>query len=111
LIDVLANLLEACKDQNGSRIIQQYFEKADREEKERIFQQIIAHGYSLMADMFGNYVIQKILELGTIQQKLKIYEIMKGKIFMLSQHTYSCRVIQKALEVNEFLLSYLTFPP
>jgi len=95
---VLANLLEACKDQNGSRIIQQYFEKADREEKERIFQQIIAHGYSLMADMFGNYVIQKILELGTIQQKLKIYEIMKGKIFMLSQHTYSCRVIQKALE-------------
>lgn len=101
ILDILANLIDACKDQNGSRVIQQYFEKADREEKDRLFVQIIPHGYGLMADMFGNYVIQKVLELGTIGQKLKIYEIMKGKIFNLSQHTYSCRVIQKALEVKD----------
>lgn len=95
---ILANFMDACKDQNGSRIIQQYFEKADREDKEKLFQQILANSNALLADMFGNYVIQKILELGSIQQKLKIFDLLKGRIFMLSQHTYSCRVIQKALE-------------
>ena len=101
--------MDACKDQNGSRIIQQYFEKADREDKEKLFQQILANSNALLADMFGNYVIQKILELGSIQQKLKIFELLKGRIFMLSQHTYSCRVIQKALEVIEHFTVFNIF--
>jgi len=98
LSEMLTNVVEASKDQNGSRIIQQYFEAANREEREMIFQQVMEHSNILLTDMFGNYVIQKILQLGTLHQKLKIYEIMKGKIFALSQHMYSCRIVQKALE-------------
>ena len=97
---MLANVSEASKDQNGSRIIQQYFEGAARDERDMIFQQVMEHANTLFTDMFGNYVIQKILQLGTLHQKLRIYELMKGKVFALSQHMYSCRIVQKALEVS-----------
>lgn len=95
---VMSHLVENCRDQNGSRLIQQQFEKSNEQEKEQIFQQILPHAYSLMTDVFGNYVLQKILELGTVEQKIKIFDAMKGNIFQLSQHTYGCRVVQKILE-------------
>jgi len=95
---VMSNLLENCRDQNGSRLIQQHFEKADYEEQEKIFEQIYPQAYSLMTDVFGNYVIQKIFEFGNEQQKTALYHEMQGKIFELCQNAYGCRVVQKALE-------------
>jgi len=99
-LEVLSNLLENCRDQNGSRLIQQHFEKADESERERIFQEISSSAPDLMTDLFGNYVIQKILELGTNDQRQRIFETMKGNVYKLSQNTYGCRVVQKILEVN-----------
>lgn len=95
---IMNNLLENCRDQNGSRLIQQHFEKADYEEQEKIFEQIYPQAYSLMTDVFGNYVIQKIFEFGNEQQKTALYQEMQGKIFELCQNAYGCRVVQKALE-------------
>jgi len=96
----MSHLIENCRDQNGSRLIQQQFEKSSDQEKEQIFQEILPHAYSLMTDVFGNYVIQKILQLGTIDQKLRLFEVTQGNIYELCKHTYGCRVIQKSLEVN-----------
>lgn len=95
---VLSNLVEGCKDQNGSRLIQIHFEKCGTSEREQLFQQIFPHVESLITDVFGNYVIQKILELGTSEQKLKIYGCIKKRVTEYSHHVYGCRVIQKVLE-------------
>lgn len=95
-------LIDNCRDQNGSRLIQQHFEKADPAEREQMFQQILPHAFSLMTDVFGNYVIQKILELGNDEQKAAIHETMEGRILELCQNTYGCRVVQRALEVKIF---------
>lgn len=98
-IDVMSHLVENCRDQNGSRLIQQQFEKSNEHEKEQIFAEILPHAYNLMTDVFGNYVIQKFLELGPIDQKLRLFETTKGHIYELSKHTYGCRVVQRTLEV------------
>ncbi len=98
----MAHLIENCRDQNGSRLIQQQFEKSNEQEKEHIFSQIIPHAYSLMTDVFGNYVIQKVLELGPVDQKLRLFEAMQGHIQELAKHTYGCRVVQRTLEVTKF---------
>ncbi len=37
---LLANLIDNCRDQNGSRTIQQQFELASNEEKDQIFEQV-----------------------------------------------------------------------
>ena len=100
-LDFLSNLLESCKDQYGSRLIQQYLEKADSANREKIFNELVPFLNILMTDVFGNYIIQKILEIGTVQQKLKIYKVVREYILELSCHTYGCRVIQKILEVIE----------
>jgi len=99
-LEVMDKILESCRDQNGSRIIQLQFESADKETKDKIFQQILPEAYQLMTDVFGNYVIQRILDLGTDEQRLALYDTMKGHFFELSQHTYGCRVIQKAIDVT-----------
>lgn len=58
------NLFEICKDQLGSRKIQNFFEKAGEEEKEIVFGKIESQLLFLIKDVFGNYVVQKILEKG-----------------------------------------------
>lgn len=57
-------LFETCKDQLGSRKIQNFFEKAGEEEKEIMFKKIEPQLLLLIKDQFGNYVVQKILEKG-----------------------------------------------
>lgn len=57
-------LFETCKDQLGSRKIQNFFEKAGEDEKEIMFKKVEPQLLFLIKDQFGNYVVQKILEKG-----------------------------------------------
>ena len=86
------------QDQHGSRFIQQKLERCSPSDRQLVFNEIIAHSYQLIIDVFGNYVIQKFLEFGTQDQKLQIVNAIRGNILQLSLQMYGCRVIQKALE-------------
>ncbi|EGR34598.1 pumilio-family RNA binding repeat protein [Ichthyophthirius multifiliis] len=107
------DLIESCKDQNSSRMIQKQFESSSIEQKNIIFQKIYQEALNLMKDQFGNYVIQKFFEkgqkkkklqkqiyiqTGNTEHKIQLYQLLKGQVLDLSLHTYGCRVIQKALE-------------
>ena len=55
--DLKGHIIEACKDQNGSRLIQEKFESANSVEKELICSEIEGEEVNLMKDVFGNYII------------------------------------------------------
>lgn len=98
LDDVLGDALEFCKDQVGSRFIQEVIPKTDDEVIIEFYNEINDHVYQLMVDVFGNYVIQKLLE--TIKNEdigSKIMEHIKGNVETLTMSQYGCRIIQKAL--------------
>lgn len=63
-----------------------------------VFNEILAHAYSLMTDVFGNYVIQKFFEFGSNEQKQTLAQRLRGHVLPLALQMYGCRVIQKALE-------------
>ncbi|ELP91602.1 pumilio domain containing protein C6G9.14, putative [Entamoeba invadens IP1] len=89
---------DLCKDQQGSRRIQQFLDTASKAEVEEIFNFISNDIYELMLDLFGNYVIQKLFEFGTKEIRDVFMDVVKSRVVMLSTHTYGCRVIQKAVE-------------
>lgn len=91
-------MVEFCKDQHGSRFIQQKLEHATDMEKDDVFIEVLPASYSLMTDVFGNYVIQKFFEYGSLQQKSVLVERLSGHVAALAVHTYGCRVVQKAIE-------------
>ncbi|SCU79402.1 LAFA_0B02894g1_1 [Lachancea sp. 'fantastica'] len=101
LPDIYGSALEFCKDQHGSRFIQQELAKATDIEKEVIFNEIRDEAITLADDVFGNYVIQKYFEHGLKTQKDVLFEKFKGKMQKLSLQMYACRVIQRALECIE----------
>ncbi|KAL6938233.1 hypothetical protein ACO0OL_000771 [Hanseniaspora opuntiae] len=79
LDDVLGDALEFCKDQVGSRFIQEVIPKTNDEVIIKFYNEINDHVYQLMVDVFGNYVIQKLLE--TVHNEnisSKIMEHIKG---------------------------------
>ncbi|KAL7718414.1 Pumilio family RNA-binding protein [Entamoeba marina] len=90
---------DLCKDQQGSRKIQQFIENATEEEVDEIFSFVYSDSLDLMTDLFGNYVVQKLLEHGTKKHAELFLEKIKGNVVRLSLHMYGCRVIQKVLEV------------
>lgn len=98
LPDIYGSALEFCKDQHGSRFIQQELVKATDTEKEVIFNEIRDEAINLADDVFGNYVIQKYFEHGLKSQKDVLFEKFTGKMEKLSLQMYACRVIQRALE-------------
>lgn len=98
LSDIYGSALEFCKDQHGSRFIQQELATASDAEKEVIFNEIRDESIPLSHDVFGNYVIQKFFEHGTKTQKEVLVDQFRGKMEVLSLEMYACRVIQKALE-------------
>ncbi len=50
------------------------------QEKQAVFDEIVAAAYSLMTDVFGNYVIQKFFEYGTPEQKSSLVQkVRKSK--------------------------------
>ncbi|SCU82881.1 LAME_0C03224g1_1 [Lachancea meyersii CBS 8951] len=101
LPDIYGSALEFCRDQHGSRFIQQELVKATDTEKEVIFNEIREKIVTLAEDVFGNYVIQKYFEYGLKSQKDVLFEKFSGKIQKLSLQMYACRVIQRALECIE----------
>ncbi|CEP62753.1 mRNA-binding protein PUF3 LALA0_S06e03004g [Lachancea lanzarotensis] len=101
LPDIYGSALEFCKDQHGSRFIQQELVKATDIEKEVIFNEIRDDAITLADDVFGNYVIQKYFEYGLKTQRDVLFEKFTGKMQKLSQQMYACRVIQRALECIE----------
>ncbi|XP_065581352.1 pumilio homolog 2-like isoform X2 [Artemia franciscana] len=98
LRDLANHVVEFSQDQHGSRFIQQKLERAPPNEKQMIFNEIVAAAYALMTDVFGNYVIQKFFEFGTPEQKIALAGKLRGHVLALALQMYGCRVIQKALE-------------
>lgn len=102
LSDIYGSALEFCKDQHGSRFIQQELATASDANKEVIFNEIRDQCIPLSHDVFGNYVIQKFFEHGTKTQREVLVDQFRGKMENLSLEMYACRVIQKAFEfLNE----------
>ncbi|SCU85827.1 LADA_0D10000g1_1 [Lachancea dasiensis] len=101
LPDIYGSALEFCKDQHGSRFIQQELASAADVEKEVIFNEIREEAIALADDVFGNYVIQKFFEHGLKSQRDILFEKFTGRMQKLSLQMYACRVIQRALECIE----------
>ena len=95
-------LVEAAKDQTGSRLLQQHLELCTDEQRQSVFEEIASSTLPLSTDVFGNYVIQKLLEYGTREQRRVLADQLVGSVVPLSLQIYGCRVMQKALEVTEF---------
>jgi len=95
-------LVEAAKDQTGSRLLQTHLELCSEEERQSVFEEIASSALSLATDVFGNYVVQKLLERGTREQRRVLADQLVGSVVPLSLQIYGCRVMQKALEVTEF---------
>lgn len=101
LSDIYGSALEFCKDQHGSRFIQQELSDASDVEKEVIFNEIRDDAISLSQDVFGNYVIQKFFEFGADTHRNALVEQFRGRMEELSLEMYACRVIQRAFEFIE----------
>ena len=63
--DIKGYVHDFCRDQHGSRFIQQKLADALPEEIMAVFEEVQPHAISLMQDVFGNYVIQKCFEHGS----------------------------------------------
>ena len=70
LQDIKGFIYEFCRDQHGSRFIQQKLADAPSEELMAVYQEVEPHIIALMQDVFGNYVIQKCFEHGTKVRRL-----------------------------------------
>ena len=57
-------MYEFCRDQHGSRFIQQKLAEGPPEQLMEVYQEIQPHVIGLMQDVFGNYVVQKCFEHG-----------------------------------------------
>lgn len=91
-------MVELCKDQAGSRFIQQQLECASEKNFTECFEELSTNMFILMLDPFGNYVIQKLFDRGSPEQIQSLGDKLKNKVLTLSLHMYGSRVMQKALE-------------
>ncbi len=88
IYDIKGHVVEFCKDQNGSRFIQQRLEVADTVEKDIVMAEVIPQMKELRDDVFGNYVIQKLFEHGTDQIKDDLSKTLQGEMRPLSLQMY-----------------------
>ena len=91
--DIRGHVVDFCRDQNGSRFIQQRLEVAPQSEKDLIMEEIVsASGGGLTAlcgDVFGNYVVQKLLEVGDDKMLEDIMKsALQGEMMNLSMQMY-----------------------
>ncbi|KAG7361697.1 Pumilio-family RNA binding repeat protein [Nitzschia inconspicua] len=98
VIDIQGHVVEFCKDQNGSRFVQQRLELGSDEEKEIVMSEALPMIDQLRNDVFGNYVVQKLFDFGSDKMKHDLRDTLTGEMVSLSMQMYGCRVIQKALE-------------
>ncbi|KAI7838204.1 hypothetical protein COHA_007998 [Chlorella ohadii] len=99
LEDLKGHLYPFCRDQHGSRLVQQQLESADAALVAELFAEVQHKLLPLMVDVFGNYVVQRFLERGGPEVQGAVAEAIRGKALPLSLQVYGCRVVQKALEV------------
>lgn len=98
--DLRAEVLRVCKDQNGSRVIQQQMDIAPKADVESLFDDLSnAQKQELVVDTFGNYVVQKFLDLVGVEAQDKILCVLRGNMVSQACDQYGCRVVQKALQV------------
>jgi pumilio RNA-binding family len=95
---IQGHVVDFCRDQNGSRFIQQRLEAGSPLEQHLVAQEVVPAIVLLRNDVFGNYVVQKLLEYGTVETKRAIGATMQGEMRTLSLQMYGCRIVQKALE-------------
>jgi Pumilio-family RNA binding repeat len=88
VLDIKGNIVEFCKDQNGSRFIQQRLEVGSDEEKEIVISEVLPVIDGLRNDVFGNYVVQKLLDFGTDKMKADLRDTMNGEMVSLSLQMY-----------------------
>ncbi|KAL4431371.1 hypothetical protein ABPG75_006627 [Micractinium tetrahymenae] len=99
LQDLRGHLYPFCRDQHGSRLVQQQLEAAEPELVLELFGEVRHKLLPLMVDVFGNYVVQRFLERGGEEVRGAVAEAVRGKVLPLALQMYGCRVVQKALEV------------
>lgn len=101
LNELLFNLIDLCKDHNGSRLVQKKYEEGSEEERSLIFDKLFPCIATLSKDQFGNYVIQKLFECSDNKKRKMMISQLEGIVFELTLDTYGCRVVQKAIDVIE----------
>lgn len=95
-------ILTMCKDQQGSRFLQQKYCGSSPVDKQLLFSETAGNVHELVTDVFGNYVIQKIIEFGPAEYRTEILRKLLGRTVEFSLHMYGCRVMQKAFEFGDF---------
>lgn len=100
IADVIGHVLQVSTDQYGSRFIQERFNSAPPDVKDRFFAEACTHCIPLSTDVFGNYVVQQLFQLGTPGQRTALVQQFSGHVLTMSLHMYGCRVIQMALKYS-----------
>lgn len=86
--DIKGCIVNFCKDQNGSRFVQQRLEVGDISEKEIVVAEVLPAIDQLRDDVFGNYVVQKLLDFGTDKMKQDLRDTLSGEMVPLSMQVY-----------------------
>ena len=97
----------------ASNVIEKCIRRADDEQKDEIFAEIIGepkkwqndHILKMVGDQFGNYVIQRIIEFGTYDQRNAIYNVVYDNFDELDKSSYARHVISR-LELLGFPFDY-----
>ncbi|KAI5169695.1 pumilio RNA-binding family [Pancytospora epiphaga] len=97
-MDAKLMCVSVCKDQDGSRFIQNKLEAWRPDQISFFFLQICDSALDLSTNLFGNYVIQKIIPYLREDEAFKLIVQFFGQIVELSLHVYGCRVIQKLID-------------
>ncbi|KAL0236996.1 hypothetical protein PCE1_000393 [Barthelona sp. PCE] len=95
----IPSLDEVCKDQFGSRFIQEHAPNVKGELRTLLYAKIKEVMPKLMLDPFGNYVVQKFFEISSPKEASSMMECISGRVLSLAKHVYGCRIIQKSLTV------------
>lgn len=91
--------VQICKEQEGSRYIQDKLDLWTQSDVEIFFETIIESFVDLSTNVFGNYVVQKIIKQLNETQLVEIFYKIYEHIGTMSLNIYGCRVIQIFLEL------------
>lgn len=93
------HIVDFCKDQNGSRFLQQRIEVGDMAEKEIVKGELLSAVRILRNDVFGNYVVQKLLDFGTPSMRADIHATLHGEMLQLSLQMYGYVLLEMQMFV------------
>lgn len=99
--------VQICKDQDGSRYIQNQLTMWNFIEISIFYRYIYCYIRELSTNLFGNYVIQKLLPLLNENQLSEIEIELRGYVSDLSFNMFGCRVIQLFLSIHNNIITIL----